>query len=44
MGATLALLALPQIARRITGRDPSYPKFQAAYTRQLRRIVRHLAG
>lgn len=43
MGATLAPLALPQIARRITGRDPSDSKFQAAYVEELRRIVRHLA-
>jgi TetR/AcrR family transcriptional regulator len=43
MGATLAPIAMPQVVRRITGLDPSDPKFRARYSEQLRRIARHLA-
>ncbi|HEU5155800.1 MAG TPA: TetR family transcriptional regulator [Streptosporangiaceae bacterium] len=44
MGATLAPIALPQVVRRITGRDPGDPRFQADYIDQIRRIIRHLSG
>jgi TetR/AcrR family transcriptional regulator len=44
MGAIVAPIAMPQVVRRITGRSPDDPKFQAHYGEQLRRIVRHLAG
>jgi AcrR family transcriptional regulator len=43
MSITLAPIALPHIVRRVTGRDPDDPDFQAHYTEQLRRIAGHLA-
>jgi predicted transposase YbfD/YdcC/AcrR family transcriptional regulator len=43
MGAIVAPIAMPQVVRRITGRSPDDPQFQAHYSEQLRRIVRHLA-
>ncbi|MDN5765406.1 MAG: TetR family transcriptional regulator [Humibacillus sp.] len=43
MGATLAPVAIPQVARRITGLDPTDPEFRTRYDEHLRRIVRHLA-
>jgi TetR/AcrR family transcriptional regulator len=44
MGAIVAPIAMPQVVRRITGLSPDAPKFQAHYSEQLRRIVRHLTG
>ncbi|OHV45554.1 TetR/AcrR family transcriptional regulator [Pseudofrankia sp. BMG5.36] len=43
MGAILAPVALPHVARRITGLDPTDPDFHARYGEELRRVVRHLA-
>jgi TetR/AcrR family transcriptional regulator len=41
MGALSAPLIMPQVARRI-GLDPNSGEFEARYTQQLQRIVRHL--
>lgn len=43
MGATLAPVAIPQVARRITGLDPSDPEFRTRYDELLRRMVRRFA-
>lgn len=43
MGAVIAPIAIPQMVRRFTGQEPGDPDFQARYTEQLRRLVRHLA-
>jgi TetR/AcrR family transcriptional regulator len=42
MGA--APIVLPRVAHRITGLDPTSPKFARAYAEQLRRLVRRLSG
>jgi len=44
IGMVAAPVALPDMARKIFGSDPSSPEFAARYGEQLRRIVRHLAG
>jgi AcrR family transcriptional regulator len=44
MGAILAPVALPQVARRLTGLDPADPGFEDAYADQLRRMVARLGG
>ncbi len=44
IGMVAAPVALPDMARKIFGLDPSSPEFAARYGEQLRRIVRHLAG
>lgn len=44
MGAILAPVALPQVVRRITGREAADPGFQADYIDQLKRIIRHLSA
>ena len=43
MGAILAPISMPQVARRLTGLDPSDPEVETTYTAQLKRIIRHLA-
>jgi TetR/AcrR family transcriptional regulator len=43
-GAAFAPTAIPQIVRRITGKQADSPEFLSAYAEQLRRIVEHLAG
>jgi TetR/AcrR family transcriptional regulator len=43
MGMILAPLSLPQVARGLTGLEPTDPKFTKRYAEQLARIVRHLA-
>jgi AcrR family transcriptional regulator len=44
MGAGIAPVAIPQVARSLTGLDPRSPEFEAAYAEQLQRIVRQLRG
>jgi TetR/AcrR family transcriptional regulator len=41
--AALAPSVIPQIARRLTGLSADSPRFQEAYTEQLRRVVERLA-
>jgi TetR/AcrR family transcriptional regulator len=41
--AALAPTVIPQIARRVTGLSAESPEFQAAYAKQLRRVVERLA-
>ncbi|HVT68050.1 MAG TPA: hypothetical protein VHF26_09905 [Trebonia sp.] len=42
-GIALAPIALPHVVRRVTGQEPDDHDFQTHYTKQLRRIARHLA-
>jgi TetR/AcrR family transcriptional regulator len=44
IGMVTAPVALPDMARKIFGLDPSSPEFATRYGEQLRRMVRHLAG
>ena len=43
MALVAAPVALPQLARRVTGLDPASPEFAELYGAQLRLIVGHLA-
>jgi TetR/AcrR family transcriptional regulator len=43
MGAVLAPVAMPQVARRMFGADAATPEFRQRYGEQLRRIVRRFA-
>jgi TetR/AcrR family transcriptional regulator len=42
--AAFAPTAIPQIVRRITGKQADSPEFLSAYAEQLRRIVEHLTA
>jgi len=42
MGAIAAPVILPQVARRVTGLDPSSQEFEACYLNELQLVARHL--